>query len=72
MGNPIRFLTSRLRNGKAAGSGGPSSNGREPATVEAVATEGEVPAGQNDTVWYVSEVYQEIWDNEEDAVYDDL
>ena len=72
MGNPIRFLTSRLRNGKAAGSGGPSSNGRGQATAEAVETEGEVPERENDTVWHVSEVYQEIWDNEEDAVYDDL
>lgn len=67
MGNPIRFLTSRLRNGKAAASGGPSSNGREQAT-----TEGEVSERENDTVWHVSEVYQEIWDNDEDAVYDDL
>ena len=66
MSNPVRFLTRMLRNGESAGSG-PSSNGREQATAE-----GEVPARQNETVWYVSEVYQEIWDNEEDAVYDDL
>ena len=71
MSNPLGFLTRRLRNGENAGSG-PSPSGGEQATLKAVETEGEATARQNETVWHVGEVYREIWDNEEDAVYDDL
>lgn len=71
MRNPVKFLALKLRNGNGRHASldvSPHSP-REPG---AAAASGTGEAGKNETVWYVGEVYQEIWDNEEDAVYDDL
>lgn len=63
--HPIKLLAQRLRNGKHTGQGASNLD-------EHLRAEGEAPATEGETVWYVGEVYQEIWDNEADAVYDDL
>ena len=77
MRNPVRVLALKFRNGNgrqaSLGAASPSSREATPPVDSGKEGEaGESSARQNETVWYVSEVYQEIWDNEEDAVYDDL
>ena len=62
--HPIKLLARRLRNGKRTDEGA--------SLDEHLRAEGEVSDKAKETVWYVGEVYQEIWDNEDDAVYDDL
>lgn len=68
--HPIKLLAQRLRNGKRSDQGGASLE--EHLRAEGEEAEGEVSDKARETVWYVGEVYQEIWDNEDDAVYDDL
>ena len=57
--HPLQLLVQRLRNGKRAGRGGPSRS-HHPVNAE------------RETVWHDGEVYREIWDNDDDAIYDDL
>lgn len=60
MGNPVSSLARRLRNGKRAGAA--------PMTPEATQATG---AGRSEEIWIDGEVFREIWDNDEDAIYDD-
>lgn len=72
MRNPVRFLALKLRNsnGRHASLDASPTAPQEPRSAASVTEEA---ADQNETVWYLDpEVYQEVWDNEEDAVYDDL
>lgn len=72
MRNPVRFLALRLRNGNGRHSSVEASP-TAPREARGPAASGtEADAQPNETVWYVNEVYQDIWDNEKDAVYDDL
>ena len=67
--HPIKLLARRLRNGKRTDGVASSLDGHMRA--EGVEAEGEAPGQESETIWYVGEVYQEIWDSEADAVYDD-
>lgn len=73
MRSPFRFLAIKIRNsnGRHASLDASPTASREPRAP--AASDAEAEPRQNETVWYVDpEVYQEIWDNEEDAVYDNL
>ena len=71
MRNPVKALAFKLRNGN----GGHASLGAAAApSREAdmpVASRNEAEAGQSSAL-VVGEPYIEIWDNDEDAIYDAL
>ncbi len=65
--HPIKLLARRLRNGKRTDGGASSLD--EHLRAEGVEAEGEAT---KPAPLIVGEPYIEIWDNDEDAVYDDL
>ncbi len=65
--HPIKLLAQRLRNGKRSGQGAASLDEHLRAEGEEAEGEARKPAPL-----IVGEPYIEIWDNDEDAIYDDL